>query len=58
MSYRGKKRTETERLLKKRPPIPEYDNHYAFDPRRHFIRYVYSIQRDRLMQDLFEKLTR
>ena len=39
-------------------PIPEYDNHYAFDPRRHFIRYVYSIQRDRLMQDLFEKLTR
>ena len=39
-------------------PIPEYDNHYAFDPRRHFIRYVYSIQRDRLMQDLFEKLTK
>ena len=25
MSYRGKKRTETERLLKKRPLIPEYD---------------------------------
>lgn len=39
-------------------PIPEYDNHYAFDSRRHFIRYVSWIYRDALMADLFAKLTR
>lgn len=38
-------------------PVPEYDHHYAFDNRRHFIRYVTSIKRDRLFEDLFEKLT-
>ena len=37
-------------------PIMEYDHHYSFDKRRHFIRYVYSINRDRLMKDLFDKL--
>lgn len=37
-------------------PIMEYDHHYAEDKRRHFIRYVYGINRDRLMKDLFEKL--
>ena len=37
-------------------PIMEYDHHYAKDKRRHFIRYVYSINRDRLMKDLFDKL--
>jgi inosine-uridine nucleoside N-ribohydrolase len=39
-------------------PIPEYDHHYSFDPRRHFIRYVYNINRDRLFQTLFEVLAR
>ncbi len=39
-------------------PIPEYDGHYGFDPRRHFIRYIYMIHRDALMNDLFKKLTR
>lgn len=39
-------------------PIMEYDNFYAQDKRRPFIRYVYSINRDRLMGDLFEKLSR
>ncbi|MCL2080482.1 MAG: nucleoside hydrolase [Oscillospiraceae bacterium] len=38
-------------------PIPEYDGHYAFDGRRHFIRYVYHIHRDALAEDLFNKLT-
>jgi len=37
-------------------PIPEYDNRYAFDQNRHFIRYVYHIHRDRLFEDLFKKL--
>ncbi|MCM1494129.1 MAG: nucleoside hydrolase [Muribaculaceae bacterium] len=37
-------------------PIPQYDHHYSFDPRRHLIRYVYRINRDALFEDLFEKL--
>lgn len=37
-------------------PIPEYDNRYATDKGR-FIRYVYSIRRDALANDLFDKLT-
>ena len=37
-------------------PIPEYDGKYAFDDTRHFIRYVYHVNRDRLFADLFEKL--
>lgn len=38
-------------------PIPEYDDRYAFDPRRHFIKYVYHIKRDNLFADLFKKLS-
>lgn len=37
-------------------PIPEYDKHYACDERRHFIKYVYSINRDALFEDLFKVL--
>ncbi|MDR1903987.1 MAG: nucleoside hydrolase [Treponema sp.] len=37
-------------------PIPEYDHHYSFDPNRHFYRYVYHINRDKLFQALFGKL--
>jgi inosine-uridine nucleoside N-ribohydrolase len=37
-------------------PIPQYDHHYSFDPNRHFIRYVYHIERDRLFKALFESL--
>lgn len=37
-------------------PIPQYDHHYSFDPDRHFIRYVYYINRDALFEDLFRKL--
>lgn len=39
-------------------PIPEYDKHYATDSGRHFIRYVYWINRDTLFEDLFSKLSR
>ena len=37
-------------------PIPEYDNHYAADPRRPLCRMVYHIKRDALMDDLFTRL--
>lgn len=39
-------------------PVMEYDHLYAEDKRRMFIRYVYSINRDKLMSDLFDKLSR
>lgn len=37
-------------------PIPEYDHHYGNDPTRHMINYVYHVDRDKLVQDLFERL--
>ena len=37
-------------------PIPQYDHHYSFDSTRHFYRYVYHINRDKLFQILFRKL--
>lgn len=39
-------------------PVMEYDHLYSHDYRRLFIRYVYSINRDRLMGDLFDRLSR
>lgn len=39
-------------------PIPEYDAHYAIDQHRHFIKYIYKINRDRLFEELFEVLGR
>jgi len=42
----------------KHAPIPQYDHHYSFDCRRHFINYIYQINRDNLFADLFEKLGR
>ena len=39
-------------------PIPQYDNHYSFDPTRHPIRYVYHIRRDPLYYELFTKITK
>ena len=38
-------------------PIPEYDHHYGSDPTRHMINYVYYVERDKLVQDLFERLS-
>ena len=43
-----------ERL--ERSPIPEYDGFYAYDSRRHFMKYIYHIHRDALVEDLFNKL--
>lgn len=37
-------------------PIPEYDHRWGRDKRRHPIRYVYHINRDKLFEDLFKKL--
>jgi inosine-uridine nucleoside N-ribohydrolase len=39
-------------------PIPQYDHHYSFDPNRHFYRYVYHINRDKLFKALFETLAK
>lgn len=36
--------------------IPQYDNTYATDPRRHPMCYVYEIKRDAIFNDLFAKL--
>lgn len=38
--------------------IPEADKRYSFDERRHFIKYVYEIERDALMEHLFETLAK
>lgn len=38
-------------------PIPQYTHRYSFDKSRHFIRYVYAINRDALFADLVQKLT-
>ncbi|WP_148411701.1 nucleoside hydrolase [Murimonas intestini] len=38
-------------------PIPEYDDCYAFNKTRHFIKYVFWINRDLLFEDLFKKLS-
>ena len=43
-----------ERL--ERSPIPEYDGHYAYNSYRHLIKYVYHVNRDVLLEDLFSKL--
>ncbi len=41
-----------------RRPIPEYDDHYSFDPRRPFMKYVWSISRDALFEDMFTRLAK
>ena len=39
-------------------PIPEYDYKYAFeDSTRHFIKYIYHINRDAIFEDLFKRLS-
>ena len=39
-------------------PIMQENHYYSNDPRRHFIKYVYNVNRDNLMNDLFEKMAR
>lgn len=38
-------------------PVPEYGHRYSFDQNRHFMKYVYSINRDALLNDVINKLT-
>lgn len=44
----------TEKLIP--TPIPEYDHHYAQNPQNPLCKYVYHINRDALMGDLFAHL--
>ncbi|MCL2420828.1 MAG: nucleoside hydrolase [Defluviitaleaceae bacterium] len=37
-------------------PIPSYDNGYVQDSRRHIMKAVYSLNRDAIFKDLFEKI--
>lgn len=37
-------------------PVPGHDGQYAYDENRHFIKYVYEINRDQLFEDLFRVL--
>jgi len=37
-------------------PIPEYDHHYASNPCAPLCRYVFHVDRDALMEDLFKRL--
>lgn len=39
-------------------PVPEFDDRYAFNNTNHFIKYVYHIERDQLLEDLISKLTK
>ncbi len=39
-------------------PIPQYDDHYSFDFTRHPFCYVWNIDRDALIEDLFDTLTK
>lgn len=39
-------------------PVPDYDGRYAFCQHNHFYKYVYHIDRDGLMRDLFNKLSK
>lgn len=39
-----------------RRPIPEYDDHFGFDPRRPLMKYVWNISRDALFEDMFARL--
>ena len=39
-------------------PIPQYDHKWSIDKNGHFMKYVYGINRDKLMEDLFKKLSK
>lgn len=45
----------TEKMIP--TPIPEYDHHYAQNPQNPLCKYVYHINRDALMGDLFKRIT-
>ena len=39
-------------------PVVSYDGMYGFDNTRHFMRYVYMVNRDVVFTDMFEKITK
>lgn len=39
-------------------PIPTYDHKIAFSKDRHMIKYVFNVNRDRIINDLFSRLTK
>jgi len=39
-------------------PIPEYDNHFSFDTRRHLMKELFGVNRDALLEDMINKLTK
>lgn len=39
-------------------PVPEYDDRYALRSDSHFMKYVPHINRDALLKDLFDKLSK
>lgn len=50
---------DNQRFMRERiihAPIPEYDNQYAIKESRHFMKYVYYINRTALLRDLIEKV--
>lgn len=56
LSWLRKDRKYMEDTLRHMPLI-SYDLHYEFDTRRHFVRYVYSMDRDAILTDLFERIS-
>lgn len=51
---------DDERFMRSRlipAPLPTYDNLYAQDYNGHLMRYVYSINRDNLLEDMIDKIT-
>lgn len=51
-----KNRFELSKLIN--TPIPQYDHHWSFDSSRPLCRYVYHINRDALMADLFAHIAK
>lgn len=51
-----KSRLELSKLIN--TPIPQYDHHWSFDSSRPLCRYVYHINRDALLSDLFAHIQR
>ena len=50
----GEGRFMSDRLI--HAPMPQKDRMYAFDPTAHFMKYVWRIDRDALIADLFSKI--
>lgn len=49
-------RFESDTLIS--TPIPQYDHHYSMDTRRPLCKYVYHINRDALLSDMFARISK